>query len=96
MLKEEAAVLHAKDPVHYPDPNHKPEMAIALTDFELLCGFRPAKEIYENLKGIALYDLLDDHSIIPSNLYVAIVGLIIELFFPAFRSSRGSWIGWWK
>ncbi|KAL6725123.1 hypothetical protein Aduo_019935 [Ancylostoma duodenale] len=49
--KEEAAVLHAKDPVHYPDPNHKPEMAIALTDFELLCGFRPAKEIYENLKG---------------------------------------------
>ncbi|EPB77654.1 phosphomannose isomerase type I [Ancylostoma ceylanicum] len=26
-------------------------MAIALTDFELLCGFRPAKEIYENLKG---------------------------------------------
>ncbi|RCN44138.1 phosphomannose isomerase type I [Ancylostoma caninum] len=49
--KEEAAALHAKDPVHYPDPNHKPEMAIALTDFELLCGFRPAKEIYENLKG---------------------------------------------
>ncbi|KAK6759684.1 hypothetical protein RB195_021326 [Necator americanus] len=49
--KEEAIALHAKDPLHYPDPNHKPEMAIALTDFELLCGFRPAKEIYENLKG---------------------------------------------
>uniref|UniRef100_A0A0K0D6B3 mannose-6-phosphate isomerase n=1 Tax=Angiostrongylus cantonensis TaxID=6313 RepID=A0A0K0D6B3_ANGCA len=49
--KEEAVVLHAKDPLHYPDPNHKPEMAIALTDFELLCSFRPAKEIYENLSG---------------------------------------------
>ncbi|KAK5969556.1 hypothetical protein GCK32_007395 [Trichostrongylus colubriformis] len=49
--KEEAALLHAKDPAHYPDPNHKPEMAIALTNFELLCGFRPPREIYENLKG---------------------------------------------
>ncbi|VDK53377.1 unnamed protein product [Cylicostephanus goldi] len=49
--KEEAAILHKNDPVHYPDPNHKPEMAIALTNFELLCGFRPAKEIYRNLKG---------------------------------------------
>ncbi|VDM75543.1 unnamed protein product, partial [Strongylus vulgaris] len=49
--KEEAIKLHRNDPAHYPDPNHKPEMAIALTDFELLCGFRPAKEIFENLKG---------------------------------------------
>ena len=24
-----------------PDDNHKPEMAIALTDFEGFCGFRP-------------------------------------------------------
>lgn len=38
--------LHAMDPVHYPDANHKPEMAIALHDgFEALCGFRPAHEI---------------------------------------------------
>ncbi|VDP53918.1 unnamed protein product [Heligmosomoides polygyrus] len=47
--KEEAVVLHAKNPTHYPDPNHKPEMAIALTSFELLCGFRPPREIYSNL-----------------------------------------------
>ena len=29
----------------YKDPNHKPEIAIALTDFEGLCGFRPLREI---------------------------------------------------
>ena len=28
-----AARLHAQDPAHYPDANHKPEMAIALTPF---------------------------------------------------------------
>ncbi|CAI4224082.1 unnamed protein product [Auanema sp. JU1783] len=48
--KEQAAKLHASDPKNYPDANHKPEMAIALTEFQLLCGFRPANEIEENLK----------------------------------------------
>ncbi|KHJ74912.1 phosphomannose isomerase type I, partial [Oesophagostomum dentatum] len=37
-------------------------MAIALTDFELLCGFRPAKEIYENLKGAPEVMSLVDNS----------------------------------
>ncbi|KHJ84952.1 phosphomannose isomerase type I, partial [Oesophagostomum dentatum] len=60
--KEEAILLHKNDPAHYPDPNHKPEMAIALTDFELLCGFRPAKEIYENLKGAPEVMSLVDNS----------------------------------
>ena len=31
------------------DPNHKPEMALALTEFEALCGFRPLPEIAQNL-----------------------------------------------
>lgn len=29
----------------YPDDNHKPEMTIAITPFDGLCGFRPLKEI---------------------------------------------------
>eukprot|EP01135_Chromosphaera_perkinsii_P008189 Nk52_evm11s1178 gene=Nk52_evmTU11s1178 len=49
--KELAKQLHAKDPEHYPDPNHKPEMAIALTKFEALCGFRPVEEIVGFLKS---------------------------------------------
>jgi len=42
--KSLAEILHAKDPAHYPDDNHKPEMCVALTDFTGLCGFRPARE----------------------------------------------------
>lgn len=45
-----AAQLHKKKPHMYKDPNHKPEMAIALTDdFEAMCGFRPIYDIVSNL-----------------------------------------------
>ncbi|XP_036205025.1 mannose-6-phosphate isomerase isoform X7 [Myotis myotis] len=43
--KELAEKLHLQAPQHYPDSNHKPEMAIALTSFQGLCGFRPVEEI---------------------------------------------------
>nr|ACO11183.1 Mannose-6-phosphate isomerase [Caligus rogercresseyi] len=43
--KELAETLHASRPEIYKDPNHKPEMAVALTEFEGLCGFRPLEEI---------------------------------------------------
>ncbi|XP_037357989.1 mannose-6-phosphate isomerase isoform X1 [Talpa occidentalis] len=43
--KELAEKLHLQAPQHYPDANHKPEMAIALTSFQGLCGFRPVEEI---------------------------------------------------
>lgn len=42
--------LHKKFPEIYKDPNHKPEMAIALTEFETLCQFRPFPEIVNHLK----------------------------------------------
>ena len=38
--KKLGAQLHAADPKNYPDDNHKPEMAIAVTDFEGVCGFQ--------------------------------------------------------
>ena len=43
--KKLAEQLHARDPKNYPDDNHKPEMAIAITPFEGFCGFRPVGEI---------------------------------------------------
>ncbi|KAL8889917.1 MAG: hypothetical protein Q9192_005948 [Flavoplaca navasiana] len=43
--KKLAEQLHAKDPKNYPDDNHKPEMTIAVTPFDGLCGFRPLQEI---------------------------------------------------
>lgn len=41
--------LHRDFPRIYKDPNHKPEIAIALTQFEALCGFRRFGEIIEFL-----------------------------------------------
>jgi len=43
--KDHAETLHAQRPQVYKDANHKPEIAIALTKFEGLCGFRPLDEI---------------------------------------------------
>lgn len=63
--KEQAKELHAKNPAHYPDDNHKPELAIALTDFQLLCGFRPAHELLENIRAHAEFrSLLKDESVL--------------------------------
>ncbi|CAH8431255.1 unnamed protein product [Schistosoma curassoni] len=43
--KEYAVRLHANRPDLYKDANHKPEIAIALTPFEAMVGFRPPEEI---------------------------------------------------
>jgi mannose-6-phosphate isomerase len=48
--KDVAARLHAENPKEYADSNHKPEMAIALTPFEAMCGFRRVEEISVLLK----------------------------------------------
>ncbi|CAM1332674.1 MPI (predicted) [Pycnogonum litorale] len=50
--KADAEKLHGLYPDKYPDPNHKPEMAIALTKFQALCGFRPVDEILKHLNDI--------------------------------------------
>ncbi|MBN3307823.1 MPI isomerase, partial [Amia calva] len=56
--RELAVRLHAQFPEHYPDSNHKPEMAIALTPFEGLCGFRPVEEIVGFLKSVPEFHAL--------------------------------------
>jgi len=50
--KKLAEQLHAKDPKNYPDDNHKPEMTIAVTPFDGLCGFRPLGEISHFLGSV--------------------------------------------
>ncbi|GAA0184242.1 isomerase [Lithospermum erythrorhizon] len=50
--KKLAAVLHKKQPHIYKDENHKPEMALALTDFEALCGFISHEELKEVFKSV--------------------------------------------
>ena len=43
--KDLAANLHRDNPKEYADDNHKPELAVALTPFEAMCGFRRLEEI---------------------------------------------------
>lgn len=43
--------MHATYPDIYKDPNHKPELAIALTDFLALCGFRKHADLHAQLAG---------------------------------------------
>lgn len=43
--KDLASKLHQKDPSNFTDPNHKPEIALALSKFELFAGFKPLPQI---------------------------------------------------
>ncbi|XP_075475833.1 mannose-6-phosphate isomerase 2-like [Primulina tabacum] len=43
--KDLAAILHKEQPGVYKDDNHKPEMALAVTQFEALCGFVGIEEL---------------------------------------------------
>ncbi|XP_041602396.1 mannose-6-phosphate isomerase isoform X4 [Vulpes lagopus] len=56
--KELAEKLHLQAPQHYPDANHKPEMAVALTSFQGLCGFRPVEEILTFLTKVPEFQFL--------------------------------------
>lgn len=61
---EEAAGVPLDSPARtYKDPQHKPEMAYALTTFDTLVGFRPTAEILRVLNGIdtpLAHSLADD------------------------------------
>nr|KAG5697577.1 hypothetical protein BaRGS_019798 [Batillaria attramentaria] len=50
--KVHAELLFKERPDLYKDPNHKPEMAIALTPFLGLCAFRPIQEVSNYLQHI--------------------------------------------
>lgn len=48
--KDVAAKLHKENPNDFTDPNHKPEIALALGKFEAFCGFKPLEDIASLLK----------------------------------------------
>lgn len=50
--KKLAEELHRDRPEVYKDDNHKPEMAIALSDFEALCGFCSDEDLRGNFTQI--------------------------------------------
>jgi mannose-6-phosphate isomerase len=57
--KELASKLHKEDPENFTDPNHKPEIAIALGKFEAFCGFKPLADIARLLKLEPLQEFID-------------------------------------
>ncbi|QDW29122.1 mannose-6-phosphate isomerase, class I [Arthrobacter sp. KBS0702] len=69
--EEAAGVDHAAATRNYKDDNHKPEMIFALTDFEALCGFRPAaasRAIFQHLADCFELAGLDLPPLIPQLL----------------------------
>lgn len=56
--KKLAEELHSRDPVHYPDDNHKPEMVIALNDFVAMCGFLPLDVMKKYMNGVTAWGLI--------------------------------------
>lgn len=48
--KKLAEMLHKTQPNVYKDDNHKPEMVLAITDFEALCGFVEFEELQDILR----------------------------------------------
>ncbi|WOH07639.1 hypothetical protein DCAR_0727072 [Daucus carota subsp. sativus] len=48
--KKLAELLHRTQPDMYKDDNHKPEMVLAITDFEALCGFTDLEELQDILR----------------------------------------------
>jgi len=55
---EEAAGVPREDPTRtFKDPFHKPELLLALTTFEALCGFRPVEESLHCLAKLQVPDL---------------------------------------
>lgn len=53
------------------DPNHKPEMALAITPFDALCGFRPLPQIATFLKTTPEFTALIPSSIVDTFLSIA-------------------------
>jgi mannose-6-phosphate isomerase len=49
---DQAAAGHARDPANYVDPYHKPELLVALDEFDALCGFRDPIETAAQLAAL--------------------------------------------
>lgn len=57
-----AAKLHGEVPDMYKDANHKPEMAVAITPFEALCGFRPCESIVNDIARVPEFAIAVDRT----------------------------------
>lgn len=87
--KDMAQVLHNNFPELYKDPNHKPEMAIALTKFHALCGFRPTEEIKENIVNIDELQMVITPSLLEAYKDSLDEELLNKILFSLFTKNEG-------
>ncbi|MBC6993471.1 mannose-6-phosphate isomerase, class I [Neolewinella lacunae] len=59
--EEAAGIPRTADHRNYRDPNHKPELGVALTDFYLLHGFRNPDEIRQTLQSVPGWQALEPY-----------------------------------
>ncbi len=75
--KLQAESLHANDPEHYPDDNHKPEIAIAIDYLDALIGFIDQSHFPDLLETIPeIRDLLSHDADEPNTLQAAVLYLL--------------------
>lgn len=66
--KAQAEQLHGKDPEHYPDDNHKPEISIALEPFAAMVGFQSHPNLVKMFNAYPEIAGLIDDSLLKSFL----------------------------
>lgn len=72
--KSQAEELHKKDPINYPDDNHKPEIAIAINSLNALVGFKPIEDIlqifeeYKSLSDLIGKNIVDQLKVDEGNI----------------------------
>lgn len=64
---------------NYRDPNPKPEIVYALTDFHVLCGFRPPAAIASSLGALGLDDLPGSAALGMRDASQALAGFLCDL-----------------
>lgn len=75
--KTRAQRLNLAFPKIYTDPNHKPEMAIALTPFEAFLGFRPLEEISNFLRNVPAFRIAVGEA--ESDSFLAAQKLVLDI-----------------
>lgn len=78
--KQQAEALHKADPEHYPDDNHKPEIAIALDHLDALVGFISKEELTRLLQDIPeINDLIDSKTFVEVDVEGAVEAIFTVL-----------------
>lgn len=79
-----ARELHARDPINYPDPFHKPEIGVALTPVEILAGFQPPRELTQRLREYPeLAQLVGPTAVTAEQMYRGILGAAEDRYVDA-------------